>query len=154
MACSMEMLDFMESCYGQENKKTLYNPPVLCFDLFEEIGKQVEIKRRMVILEKHKENFSNTLEEINFLGRSYDGAPLVSDFEENERNEYNPGWVNALHDEDYGFIKEFRSQYYITDAVWESATVNTKIPYWESLGADYKKWFLHNLVHYDFCDSK
>jgi len=146
----MEILDFMESCYEQENKKTLYKPPVLCFDLLEEVGKQVEIKRNEIYqekLNKHKEKFADTLDEIWLLRRNFDGAPLVSDFEENERNEENPDWVDAHYDENYGFIKEFITQYYITDAVMDSQHVNSKMPYWDTLGWRSDLWRLHKLVH-------
>ena len=47
MACSMECLDFMEKCYRAEE----YKPPVLSFDLFEKIGRDVEVARN-----KHKFN--------------------------------------------------------------------------------------------------
>lgn len=150
MACSQEILDFMESCYEQENRKNLYKPPVLCFDLLEEVGKQVEIKRNEIYqqnLKKHKEKFSAVTEEIRFLGYSFDGAHLVSNFAEDERNEYNPGWVNAFHDDEWGFIKGFMSQYYITEAVWQSQTENKEMPYWETLGCDYEKWLLYKLVY-------
>ena len=71
MACSMELLNFIEECEAPA--------PTLCFDIMELVGKQVDIIRQT------KENKKNYGECVNTLNTIYQGGDLwnkwVDDFE-------------------------------------------------------------------------